>query len=461
MNISFSNRDAVSGILKIEVIKEDYIEQVEAGLRDFRRKADLPGFRKGMAPKGMISKIYGKHVLAEEVNKLVSDNLFKYIRDNKLDIMGDPLPNKTEQKEVVFDGNENFEFCFDLALSPDIHVELTKNDKLTYYQVKIDDSMVDEQIKLYRDSFGAYDSNTEDVEEKDMVSGVVRELRNGVPKEGGLVVSDAVLIPQYIKDEEEKLKFIGAKKGSVLIFNPHKAYEGAEDKLSILLKVEKADAAAFTADFSFEIEEITRYKEAELDQKLFDHVLGENVVTDENTFRKKVKESMCEQYTSRSDSKFLSDTRALLLSKAHDVVFADDILKRWLLTRNEDAQMTEDNIEEYYPQLVEDLKFQLIKKSLIAENDIKVENEDIFEVSRRVVRANFARLGMFFVRDDVVLECMKNFQKNEDTMRDIVTQATENKLVDWLKSVIVLDIQNVAPEEFLEIMQGEELTQPE
>ncbi|MDR2388756.1 MAG: trigger factor [Tannerellaceae bacterium] len=459
MNISFSNRDAVSGILKIQVIKEDYIEQVEAGLRDYRRKVDLPGFRKGMAPKGMINKIYGKHVLVEEINKLVSDNLFKYIQEHKLDIVGEPLPNKTEQKEISFDGEGDFEFYFDLALSPDIHVELTKDDKLTYYQVEIDDSMIDEQIKLYQNTFGTYEFNAEDVEEKDVVNGIVHELENGIPKEGGLVVTETVVIPQYIRDEEEKHKFIGAKKGSVLVFNPRKAYAGEEDKISIFLKVEKADAAAFTADCSFEIEEITRYKAAALDRELFDRVLGENVVSDENTFRKKVREFISEQYAPRSDSRFLSDIRTLLLSKAINVVFADDILKRWLLERDEPPLVTEDNIEEEYPKIAETLKFQLIRDSFIEKNEIKVENEDIFEVTRRIVKANLVRHGMYSVNDDLVLEYMKNFQKDETTMRNIITQAMENKFMDWLKGVITLDIQHVTPNEFLELVQAEEPAQ--
>jgi trigger factor len=462
MNISFSNRDAVSGVLKIEVIKEDYIERVETSLRDYRRKADIPGFRRGMAPQGMISKIYRRRVLAEEINKLVFDNLFKYIRENKIDILGEPLPNETERKEVDFGRQENFEFFFDLALQPDIHVELTKDDKLTYYQVQIDDSMVDEQIQLHRSSFGEYNFNAEDVEENDMISGVVRELENGVPKEGGLVVAGAVLVPHYIKDEEEKHKFIGAKKGFDLIFNPHKAYAGSEEEIAIFLKVEETDVAAFTADFSFEIEEITRYKEADLNQKLFDRVLGENVVTDEDTFREKLKESLYEQYTPRSESKFLSDARALLISQVDGIVFADDILKRWLLMRrDEDMQVTEDNIEECYPKILDDLKFQLVKNSLIKKNEIKVENEDIFAVSRRIVKANFARFGMTFVGDDVVSEYMRDFQKNENTMKNIIDKAKENKLMDWLKDVITLDIQNVTPEKFLKLVQDEEPVQPE
>jgi trigger factor len=454
MNISFNNRDSVSGILKIEVVKGDYTERVEASLLNFRRKANIPGFRKGMAPKGIISRMYGKQVLIEEVNKLVSDHLFQYIQENEIHILGEPLPNESEQKEVDFDRQENFEFCFDLALSPDVHVELTKEDKLTYYQAKIDDNMVDKQIEAYRNTFGSYNPDAEEAEEKDMIKGTVHELENGAPKEGGLVVEDAVLMPLYIKDEEEKCKFIGTKNGSTVIFNPHKAYTGTEAEIAAFLKIEKADAAALTGDFSFKIEEITRFKEAELNQELFDRVVGKDNATDEHIFREKIRESLYEQYVPQSDSKFLSDARSLLIGKSTDIVFADDILKRWLLA-GEDNRITEDNIDAHYHKIAEDLRYQLIKDALIKKNDIKVENEDIDAVCKKIVKANFARFGMFFVADEIISEYAKNFLKDEKALRNVIDQALENKFMDWVKGVVALDTQYVSPDEFTGLLQSE------
>lgn len=203
--------------------------------------------------------MYGKHVLAEEVNKLVSENLFNYIRDNKLNILGEPMPNETEQQPINFDTQEDFEFCFDVALAPEIKIELSKSDKLPYYQVAIDEEMMNQQVDAYTANFGAYDQ-VEEVEEKDMVKGTVAELENGSPKEGGIVVEDAVLMPSYMKDEAEKAKFIGAKTNSVIVFNPNKAYEGAEAEIASFLKVDKEAVAGITGDFSFEISEITRHK---------------------------------------------------------------------------------------------------------------------------------------------------------------------------------------------------------
>ena len=280
MNVSLKNIDAVSGIVKLEIVKADYAEQVEKSLRNFRQKANVPGFRKGMVPMGMVKKMYGKHVLVEEVNRLVSDKLYNYIRESKLNILGEPMPNESEQQPINFDTQEDFEFCFDVAIAPEINIELSKNDKLPYYQVDIDEEMMGQQIDAYTSNFGTYDK-VDEGEEKDMVKGTVAELENGSPKEGGIVVEDAVLMPAYMKDEAEKAKFVGAKVNSVIIFNPNKAYEGAEAEIASFLKVDKEAVAGITGDFSFEITEITRHKKAELNQELFDKVFGEGVVNSE------------------------------------------------------------------------------------------------------------------------------------------------------------------------------------
>lgn len=399
MNISLKNIDAVSGILTMEIVKADYADQVEKSLKNFRQKANIPGFRKGMVPMGMIKKMYGKHVLAEEVNKLVSENLFKYIRENQLNILGEPMPNETEQKEIDFDTQETFEFCFDIAIAPEINITLNKKNSLDFYQVAIDDEMVNKQLESYRANFGTYDA-AEDVEEKDLIKGTVAELENGIPKEGGVVVEDAVIMPLYMKDEAEKAKFIGAKNNTVIVFNPHKAYEGAEAEIAAFLKVDKAEVANLTGDFSFEIKEITRHKEAEINQELFDKVLGEGTVTSEEEFRNKIKETLAEQFEPQSNYKFLKDARELLITKAGDLQFADELLKRWLLASNENN--TPEKIEEDYPQIIEDLKYHLIKENLVKKNDIKVEDADIEEFGKRVAKAQFAQYGMLTVPEDVL-----------------------------------------------------------
>lgn len=450
MNVSLTNQNTVSGIIKVEIVKADYAELVEKNLRSMRQKANMPGFRKGMVPMNMIKKMYGKHVLVEEVNKLVSENLFKHIRENNLNILGEPLPNETEQKEINFDTDEDFEFCFDVALAPAIDINLTKRDKATLYQVAINEEMVNQQVESYKANFGSYDQ-VEDIEEKDLLKGTVAELENGTVKEGGIVTEDAILMPMYIKDEAEKAKFMEAGLNSIIIFNPNKAYEGAETEIASFLKVEKDQVAEMTSDFSFEIKEITRHKPAELNQELFDKVFGEGVVSSEEEFYNKIKESLSEQFAPQVDYKFMEDSRELLLKKAGDLEFADDLLKRWLLVANE--KNTAEKIEDDYPQIIEDLKVHLIKESIIKKNELKVEDADVTNLAKRVAKAQFAQYGMLSVPEDVLDNYAQDMLKNKETLQNVIDRAVEDKLTAWLKEHVKLDIKEVSMEEFNDLFK--------
>lgn len=394
---------------------------------------------------GMVKKMYGKHVLVEEVNKLVSENLFSYIRENKLNILGEPMPNESEQKPINFDTQEDFEFCFDVALAPEINIALSKGDKLPYYEVAIDDEMLNQQIDAYTANFGTYDK-ADEVEEKDMVKGTVAELENGSPKEGGIVVEEAVLMPAYMKDEAEKAKFVGAKVNSVVVFNPNKAYEGAEAEIASFLKVDKEAVAGITGDFSFEITEITRHQKAEMNQELFDKVFGEGVVTSEEEFKNKIKEALTDQFTPQSDYKFLLDAREVLVQKAGEMKFADDMLKRWLVAANENT--TAEKVEEDFPKMIEDLKYQLIKENLVKSNNLKVEDADIEAFAKRVAQAQFAQYGMLSVPEDVLANYAKDMLKNKQTLQNIIDRAVEEKLAAWLKEQVELDVKEVSTEEF-------------
>ena len=420
MNISLKNNDTTSGIIKIEIGQSDYAEQVEKSLKNIRKKANIPGFRKGMVPMGMIKKMYGKQALAEEINKLVSEKLYHYIQENKLNILGEPLPNQTEQKAIDFNTQEEFEFCFDVALAPEIKIELSKKDKLPYYKVKIDDEMVSKQLDAYRANFGSYDK-VDEVEEKDLVKGVIAELENGAVKEGGIVVEDAILMPSYIKNEEERKKFLGAKNNTVVIFNPNKAYDGAEAEIASLLKIDKSKVAETTSDFSFEIKEITRHKDAEMNQELFDKVFGEGIVTSEEEFKNKIVEALTEQYVPQSDFKFLEDAREMLVGKVGELKFADSILKRWLLVANE--KNTPEKVEEDYPQIIKDLTYHLIKESIVKDNEIKVEDADVETFAKRVAKSQFAQYGMLSVPEDVLDNYAKDMLNNKQTLQKIIERA--------------------------------------
>lgn len=450
MNVSLKNSDAVNGVITVAIEKADYAEKVDKGLRNFRQKANIPGFRKGMVPMGMVKKMYGKSVLAEEVNKLVSENLFGYIRENKLNVLGEPLPSLTEQKEIDFDTQEDFEFVFDVALAPEVNVQLGKEDTLPYYRIAIDDETVDTQVKAYQAQMGTYEK-AGTVEAKDMVKGTLAELENGMPKEGGLVVEGAVLMPEYLKDEEEKNKFIGAAVNTVVTFNPAKAYQGADVEVASLLKINKDEAAKYTGDFTFEIAEITRHKEAGLNAELFEKVFGANAVATEEEFRNKIKEALAEQTVPESNFRFMEDARASLMAKAGDVTFPDAFLKRWL--KVSDEKKTGEDIEATYPKIIDDLKFHLIKEKLVQDNGIKVEEEDMNAFARRVAKSQFAQYGMMSVPDDVLDRYAKDMLKNQDTARNILDRVVEEKLIDYLKNNVTIDEKTVSLDEFRKLSE--------
>ncbi|MDR3141534.1 MAG: trigger factor [Tannerellaceae bacterium] len=455
MNISLKRSDdAVSGVLKVEVVKADYADQVEKGLRSYRQKAEIHGFRKGMAPMGMIRKMYGKAVAADEVNKIVPESIVNYIRENDVAILGEPLPSGTEQPEIDFEARGDCEFYFDVALAPEVNIVWTKEDKLPYYQVTVDDEMLEKQIESFRENYGILDDTSETVEEKDLIKGVVTELEDdGSPKEGGMVVEDAILMPLYIKDEEERNKFIGAGKNSTVTFNPAKAYDGAVAEIASFLKTDKSEAGSIVNDFTFEIKEITHHRKAEMDQEFFDKVFGEGNVTTEEEFRNKLRESIRGQFTPQSDAKFFLDARKLLLEKAGNMNFADDILKRQLMVSGENR--TAEKLEEEYPQIIEDLKFQLIKKDLVKKNAIKVTDEDVLRLARRFAQSQLAQYGMYSVPAESLDNYAREMLKNEQTRRDIIDHATDDKLTVWLKDGADLDIKEVSSDDLNKLFREE------
>ena len=448
MNVSLKSNDSVSGVVTVAIEKKDYEAQIEKSLRQYRQKANMPGFRKGMVPLGMIKKMYGKYVLAEEINRIASESLFNYIRENNIAVLGQPVPC-TDHPTIDFETQESFEFRFDIALAPTLDIKLTKRDKLTRYEVEVDDVLIDKQVDSYRRSFGSYDS-VEDVEETDLVKGTVVEMEDGEQLPGGIWVEEAMLMPKYIKDEEERNKFLGAKLNDKVVFNPRKAYEGAEAEIASFLKVKKEEVAGITRDFRFEIKEITRHKPSDLNLELFDKIFGEGVVKSEAEFRDRVKESLQEQFRPQSDYKFFADVRALMLKKTADVTFADDILKRWLL--KSDEKNTPEMVEKDYPHVVEDLKAHLAKEQLVRAHDIKVEDADIESLAKRVAQAQFAQYGMLSVPDDVLDNYAKDMMKKEETVRNLVDRVIDEKLAGWLKEQVKVETKTVSLDEFEKLL---------
>ena len=365
MNISLQNVDSVSAVLTVQIEKADYQEKVEKALKTLRQKVNMPGFRKGMVPAGLIKKQYGVSVLAEEIDKLLQEKVFEYIRENKVNMLGTPLP---KENQVNFETEENFEFSFDIALAPEFNVELSANDSVDYYDINVTDEMVDQQVKMYTQRTAKYEK-VEDYQDNDMLKGLLAELdENGNTKEGGVQVEGAVMMPVYMKNDEQKAIFNGAKTNTVLVFNPSVAFDNNEAELASLLKLKKEEVADHKGNFSFQIEEITRMIPGELTQELFDQVLGEGKAHNEEEFRAQIKETIAKQFEADSDYKFLIDVRTYLTNKIGKLEFPDALLKRIMLDNNKEKG--EEFVAENYEKSLEELTWHLIKEKLVAANDI-------------------------------------------------------------------------------------------
>lgn len=453
MDTSLTNVDSVNAVIKIEVKKADYQPKVDEAIKNFRKKANVPGFRPGTVPTGMVKKMYGKSIMAEEINKLVGESLYNYIQENKLNVLGEPLPNEEQQQPIDFATEGDYDFYFDLALAPEIKLSLTKKDKIDYYKIAVDEEMVDKQIASYKANFGKYETVEEGAKATDLIKGDVVELENGQPKEGGISVENAVLMASYMKNEEEQAKFVDVKKDAVIVFNPGKAYDGNETEIASFLHIDKDKVEAIAPEFQFTIKEVTRYKEADLDQELFDKVFGANTVTTEPDFRAKVKEIIASQLAPDSDYKFLLDVRELLEKKAGNLEFPDAFLKRWLLTTN--TEKTPESIEAEYPKIVEDLKFHLIKEQIVKDNDLKIEEQDVRNIAVASARAQFAQYGMTGIPDEMIMNYADQMLQDKNNSRNIIDRAMEEKIVIFLKTKLGLVEKEVSLDEFRKFFETE------
>ena len=446
MNVSFQNIDKVSGLLTVKLEKADYQEKVDKSLKTFRQKAQIPGFRKGMVPMSLVKKMYGKSVIAEEVNKLLSEKVYDYIKSNNVNMLGEPLPNEEKQQVIDFDTMEEFEFVFDIALAPEFKAEVSNTDKVDYYTIEVTDEMVENQVKAYTQRNGKYDQVSA-YEDNDMLKGLIAELdENGNTKEGGIQVEGAVLMPSYMKNDEQKAIFANAKVNDVLVFNPNAAYDGHDAEIASLLKIEKEAAAEMKSNFSFQVEEITRFVTGDLNQELFDQVFGKDAVKTEEEFRAKVKEGIAAQFVADSDYKFLIDARKMLMEKVGKLEFPDALLKRIMLLNNKEKG--EEFVAENYEKSVEELTWHLIKEQLVKDNEIKVEQEDVINMAKDATKAQFAQYGMMTVPEDILENYAQEMLKKKENVDGLVGRVVEAKLATALKAKVTLNNKTVSMEEF-------------
>lgn len=444
MNVTKNQIDDLNATIKIQLDKEDYATRVSDALKDYQKKAVIDGFRKGKTPFGIIKKMYGKAVLIEEINKLIGESLSNYIQENDLNILGEPLPSETEQKELNLD-EENFEFVYDIALAPVMNVKLSKREKVPYYIIKVDDEMIDKQIESICKSNGELIS-VDTIEGSEYVKGELIELgEDGKPKEGGIHVEDASLSVEHMKDEEQVKIFVGKQVGNEVIFNPSKAYPNKTD-YAALLQISKEEAEHVTSDFCFIISEIKRYVEAEVNQALFDKIYGEGNVKSVEEFRARVKEDLAKQFRAHSEYRLTVDARDKMLKKNEDVVLPEAFLKRWMLATNK--ELTQEAVDKDFNSYRDQFKWQLIKGDMIKENNIKVEDEDMKAVGREVAAAQLQQYGLYGLSDEQLDGFAVRLLENEKQRASLYDRALENKIFSVIKEGVKLEEQEISMEDF-------------
>ena len=451
MKITFDCPDKINGVLTMTIEPADYQEKVEKTLKDYRKKAQVPGFRPGMVPMGMIKKQYGTAVKVDEVNRLMGEKLYEYVRENKIQMLGEPLPSDKQQPQD-FEKDGEMTFVFDIAVAPEFNVALSGKDKIAYYTIAVDDKLIDQQVQMYASQGGEF-VKAEVFSGNDTITGDLRQLdEKGNTLEGGITTESGMIMPAYIKEEKQKKLFDGCKPGDIITFNPKKAYPDNDAEVAALLKVKKEDIADVDSDFSFQVTEIRHFQPAEVNQALFDRVFGEGTVTSEKAFREKIAEQLKGQFVGSSDYKFMQDVRAHLEKKVGKLEFPEALLKRVMLQNNKDKGA--DYVEQNFEGSIKELGWHLIKEQIVAAQEIKIEDEDVKRVAREAVRAQFAQYGMSNVPDDVLDNYAEDQLKKRENIDGFVDRAVDLKLTEKLKTVVKLDEKTVTLDEFNKMMEG-------
>ena len=445
MNINFEKNQKASGVMTITVEEMDYQDNVRKQLNDYRKKANIPGFRPGQAPMGMIKRQIGAQVKVDAINRLVGEKLYEYVKENKINMLGEPMPHLGEEP-VDLDKEAPYTLKFDIAVAPEIDIKLSKKNKIAYYNISVDDKMIDQQVDAYASRGGSYEK-VEAYEDNDMLKGDLRELNaDGTTKEGGITVADAVMLPNYMKVDEQKALFQGCKVGDIITFNPKKAYPESDIEVSSLLKVTKEEAANITSDFSYQVTEISRYKKHDINQELFDQIFGKDAVKDEKEFRQKISDQLKEQLDTNAEYRFLADVRDYVEKKLGKVEYDDELMKRIMLANNKDKDQK--FVDDNYEGSVKELTWHLAKNQLLEQCEVKIEDADVKAVAKEMTKMQFAQYGMSNIPDEYIDQYAEEMLKKPEQVDQLVNQAADRKLMTALKDVVALDEKTISFEDF-------------
>jgi trigger factor len=450
MNISKTNIDDLNAVVKLTIEKQDYEATVNETLKDYRKKANMPGFRKGMVPAGLIKKMYGKAVLAEEINKILSRELTKYIFDEKLDILGEPLPNTEEQKKIDFDKDENFEFVFDLGFSPAINIDFKKIGKLPYYEIVVDEQLITNQVEAYQNRFGQ-NIETEVIGEKEIAFGDFAQLdAEGNILADGIKTENAQVSISLITDEAVKELFLEKKVGDVVNFNPKTAFSN-EHFVHTLLKISHEQLEELNAEFSFTINKINTFIPAELNEDLYQKIYGqETEITSVDALREKIAEELKANLKYSSEYRFMFDAKKIITDYV-SMKLPVEFLKRWLVETNE--KVTREQIDEEFDHFSKDLEWTLVKNKITKENELKVNEADITSMAREMAVMQFRQYGMFNVPEEYLDNYANSILKNEEEKHRMIEKKTEDKVLEFIKEKAEIEVKPVTQKEFDDLFE--------
>jgi len=446
MNIT-KEGEGLTAVLKVSISPEDYNARVDSALKEQRKKAKIDGFRPGTVPMGMVKKMYGKYILVDEVNSLLSESLQNYIRENELRLLGEPLPNNELQKDIDWDSSNDMEFVFDIAIAPEISVSLSKKNKAVFYKIIADDAMIQSQVDSFTSRFGIQET-VDTIEGTELVRGSITQVVDENPH----VKESVSLLLSKVATESELSVFKTAKKGDIITFNPLKTFEN-ETEVAALLGIEKENRELLKSDYTFEIDEILRFKKAEVNQELFDKVFGEGVVSSEKEMRQKLKDDAEQRLVINSDYKFFYDFKESFV-KSQKIELPEEFLKRWLLETNRDNdKVTPEQIESDFSYFLDDLRWQLLSGKIMKDNNITVTQDDLKHGAKEFTRMQFAQFGMYNPSDEDLEKWSLEILKNRDEANKIYETEMQNKLVAYLKETIKLDEKEITLEEFNKMIE--------
>lgn len=446
MDIKLNNIDDLNAHINVKVTPEDYKEKVDKVLKDYRKKANVPGFRPGKVPMGYVKKMYGKAVLVDEINKLLSDSLVNYIKDENLNILGEPLPSKDQDQENIdWDNQDEFEFKFDIAKKPDFEINLTKREKLNYYELQPDDKLIDQTIENYANRNGENVDAEEISTTEETLKGEITQLDDdGNPMENGIKKEDALMSLQVMKDEDIKKLFEGEQIYNAVIFDLKKAYPN-DTEIASLLDISKEEAAELDGEFRFTINEIKQFVPAEINQELFDKLYGEGNVTSEEQFREKIVEEIKSNFKQQSEYKFLLDAKDKLIKKL-ELELPDEFLKRWLEASQKD--LTKEKIDEEYDSFKKDMQWQLIVDKIFKENEFEVKEDEILQFAKDLTMQQFMQYGLTEIPEEQLENYAKEIIGKEEERRKIIDKLAENKVLEYIKDSIKVETKEATMDEF-------------